>query len=490
VGVRLTNEDDGKILPCGYSYWAGINAHLGESGLLVVLGVVGRGPSLWHVDKGTLEVTRLGPLFPADHLLSRETAERWYWSLTDPHVLYACDLLHLYRVDVRSRRPEAVIDLGPIPAIPARTDEILWQLHSSADGRVHSATVKAGESRNWKPLGCIVYREGADDPWRWFPAVGAFDEAQIDKSGGWLLIKEDVDGQDGEDNRIISLADGRERVLTDRQGAAGHSDNGFGYMVAADNWHEKPNAIRLWMFDETRKPQGRVVYHSPTWDVEVTHVSHCNARPGAPDGQFVIGSGATRASGPRANEIVAFPLDGSLRVLVIAPTMVDLDAPGGGDGDYGKLPKAGVDATGSTCCGQAITGLSPRRVPRPGALACRHSHCGWTGANLGARDPRPRAPRRPSTSWRGARGGKWGGRTGGSATHGGWSIMPDRRRRRCWRSCQFDHGGRWLVGPPPPARRYLYEEQPAPSPSRRYSLCTSLRTCCQRSRAMAGDVLP
>jgi hypothetical protein len=252
----------------------------------------------------------------------------------------------LYRVDVHPRPTpevivETVVNIDTPPLKPFGC--VLWQWHSSNDGQRHSATVKR-VADNYKPIGSIVY------PWRWVPAIGDLDECQLDKSGEWLLIKENVDGQDGEDNRIICLADGRERALKDRDGAAGHSDNGYAYMVAADNWNALPNAIRVWMFDAAQQPQGRVVYHSPVWDVELNHISHCNARPGAPDNQYVIGSGATRHVGPRANEIVAFPLDGSLRVLVIAPTMVDLDAPGGGSDDYSKLPKGNVDVTGQYFC--------------------------------------------------------------------------------------------------------------------------------------------
>src|SRR6185369_1204783 len=44
-------------------------------------------------------------------------------------------------------------------------------------------------------------------------------------------------------------------------------------------------------------------------------------------------------------EILCFPLDGSLRVLVVAPVMTDLDARGGGN-DYAKLPKGNLDVTG------------------------------------------------------------------------------------------------------------------------------------------------
>ena len=65
----------------------------------------------------------------------------------------------------------------------------------------------------------------------------------------------------------------------------------------------------------------------------------------APEQQYACGSGANRTNSARANEIVCFPLDGSLRVLVVAPVMTDLNAPGGGD-DYAKLPKGNLDVTG------------------------------------------------------------------------------------------------------------------------------------------------
>ena len=59
----------------------------------------------------------------------------------------------------------------------------------------------------------------------------------------------------------------------------------------------------------------------------------------------MLGSGAT-GSGRRANALVVVPLDGSIRAAV-APTLVDLDARGGGSDDYSKLPKANVDPAGA-----------------------------------------------------------------------------------------------------------------------------------------------
>src|SRR5437773_8291174 len=39
-------------------------------------------------------------------------------------------------------------------------------------------------------------------------------------------------------------------------------------------------------------------------------------------------------------------MDGSFKVLVVAPVMTDLNAPGGGSDDYVKQPKGNLDLTG------------------------------------------------------------------------------------------------------------------------------------------------
>ena len=76
-------------------------------------------------------------------------------------------------------------------------------------------------------------------------------------------------------------------------------------------------------------------------------VAHGNARPDVPlQQQTACSSNATRLALPRVNEIVCYRLDDSLRVLVVAPNMTSLDAPGGGSDDYAKLPKGNRDVTG------------------------------------------------------------------------------------------------------------------------------------------------
>src|SRR6185436_6147848 len=117
------------------------------------------------------------------------------------------------------------------------SNRYIKQIHSSADDRVHSATLK--DASSYADLGCLAYREDTRQ-FFYYPQKGLnYDECQIDKSGRWLVIKEKtgIDSGSEVDDRIIDLETGREQVLVDRNGAGGHSDNGFGSMLAADNYH-------------------------------------------------------------------------------------------------------------------------------------------------------------------------------------------------------------------------------------------------------------
>ena len=350
LAARLTNAADCGGNDCvnyvGYSYWRNSNNHVGSDTMLIVITLDrhrgGAGPTLFSYDKRTDQVSVIGPVFPASHPLSWGTGEGWYWSGTAPTKLYVNQGPQLLRYDVLAGQFETVLDVTAQFGV----DRYVWQAHSSADDRVHSATLRS--STTYEMLGCVVYKE-ATGAFTYFPKIGDFDECQVDKSGRWLVIKENVDGVYGEDNRIIDLDTGAERRFLDQEGAGGHSDMGHGYMIAEDNWHAQPGAVRVWSFAGALPgvpPQGQLVYRTTDWALNIGHISHGNARPGVPlDQQFACGGQGTRAVVPRANEILCFRLDASQQVLVVAPTMTDLNAAGGGD-DYAKLPKGNLDVTG------------------------------------------------------------------------------------------------------------------------------------------------
>src|SRR6185503_12112722 len=195
-------------------------------------------------------------------------------------------------------------------------------------------------------LGCLVYHEDTAQ-FQYFPKIGEFNECHVDKSGRWLLSLEDIDGLYDLEMRIFDLQTGTERMVMDQAGAVGHADMGFGYMIGDDNWNSRANAMRVWDFAQNPL-SGRLVSYNLDWSAPApNHTSHGNARPGVPaSDQYACGSSASRADAIWGNEIICFRLDGSLNVLVVAPVMTDLNAPGGGSDDYVKRPKGNLDVTG------------------------------------------------------------------------------------------------------------------------------------------------
>ncbi len=345
--VRITNGSDcggsDCVIPVGYSYWANINNHTGGDTMLIVLGLSqargGAGPSLFSYDKVTEQVSNLGPLFDSSSRFRGSTVEGWYFSATEPHVMYMTDGSKLVRYDVLTHEFSTVFDA----ASWLGTGVYLWQTHSSADDRVHVGTIRS--STTYGMLGCAAYRDNTGQ-FSYFPARGILDECHLDKSGRWMVMLDNVDRAYGEDNRIIDLTSGAETLLLDQAGAAGHADIGYGYMVAEDNWAPVPGAIRRWDFGQAPLT-GQLVYSMTDWQADAGHIAHQNSVPGvAPGQQYVCSSNATRVQVPRSNEIVCYRLDSSQDVAVVAPVMTDLDAPGGGGDDYSKRPKGNLDVTG------------------------------------------------------------------------------------------------------------------------------------------------
>jgi hypothetical protein len=347
TGIRLTNESDCAgtgnadcVNYVGYSYWRNINNHVGRDTMFVVVGIKGRGPTLFTYNKNTGETSNAGALFDAGSSFAAGTGEGWYFSASRPDAYYVTDHQRMLRYNVVTRTFETVFDVRD----HLGADKRIKQMHSSNDDRVHSATVM---DSGWSVLGCGVYTEGGG--FRFVKAIGDFDECQIDKSGRWLVIKENVDNAYNEDNRIVDLQTGAETVLYDQDGAAGHSDVGYGYIVGEDDKAPQPYAVRVWEFGSgLRSGTGRLVYHMPNWSGPgLGHVAHSNSQAGVPVSQQVVcSSNAGDAGLARTNEIVCYRLDGSLNALVVAPNMTDLNAAGGGGDAYAKRPKGNLDVTG------------------------------------------------------------------------------------------------------------------------------------------------
>ena len=368
TGVRLTNGSDcgGQdcVLSVGYSYWSNINNHVGSDTMLIFLGLErrkgGGGPTLFSFNKKTGETQNLGALFSPDSPYSWATGEGWYFSASQPTTLYMNDGPRMLRYDVMSHAMNEVYNVQTLLG----AGRIIWQMHSSNDDHVHSATVK--DSGTYKELGCVAYDDRRPNLPTFVAAKGDYDECQIDKSGRYLVIKENVDGRNGEDNRIIDLQTGAETLFLDENGAAGHSDLGYGYMVAEDNFNAMPGAVRVWQLGQDLSGsdtghiagQGTLVYELSSWSSGIGHIAHGNSVNAPSSGQMACVSNASRQDLPRVNEIVCFRLDGSMQALVVAPNMTDLNASGGGSDDYWKIPSGNIDVTGEYFIWTANMGTS------------------------------------------------------------------------------------------------------------------------------------
>jgi hypothetical protein len=346
--VRLTSPTDCPSTDClwyvGYSYWRNTNNHVGSNQMLIFLSfnknVGGAGPTLLSYDKTTDTVTKVGPLFDVYSPWSWKTGEGWYFSATRPTSLYVNDGPRMYRYDVISKQFEMIYDASTVYG----TDRYIWQMHSSNNDAVHSATLRRTSTD--EDLGCLVYRE-ATQQFLFYAKVDKYDECHIDKSGRYLLIQEVIGTQPGLANRFIDIETGTETRLLDAagSGALGHHDLGFGYIVGGDRWNSLPNAESVNFLNPTFS-KGPTVNKNYNWDIsQVNHVSHANAKSGTSvDQQFACGSNADRVT-YNQNEVVCFRLNNSLDQLIVAPIMTDMNAGGGGN-DYAKCPKGNLDITG------------------------------------------------------------------------------------------------------------------------------------------------
>lgn len=223
---RVTNEQDGELVPRMYSYWA--NAVILGGSAFVFVGHRDGRPKFFEVNLETGAVTRHG----ARVAYSGE-AEGWYWDAVG--WIYLTDGPQLRRVSPSSGADEVIVDISE--TYPGCD---LWQAHSSDDGQTHSATVRQMVSDGAYPkIGTVVCRRGKVD---FYPAIGTLDESALTPDGDYLVIK------DGENNYVFAVADGLTsppRIIPDSGGALGHSDVGHGFMVGEADKPE-PGGCVIW----------------------------------------------------------------------------------------------------------------------------------------------------------------------------------------------------------------------------------------------------
>lgn len=209
--VRVTDDRDGTIPPRMYSYWS--NA--------VVIG------DYVYVFCGNADgVARFFKVHPNDTVerlpnyvgAYRGETEGWYWRRDGWLYTFNVGEDSLHCVNPFGSEDQTVLKLDGRYA-----GGNIWQPHSSDDGRVHVATVK---DSSWRKVAMAM---SVDGRMSYAPAFGDLDECHVSGDGHTAIMEED------NNTRIVDIATGRERLITNADGALAHLDCGPDYMVGEDD---------------------------------------------------------------------------------------------------------------------------------------------------------------------------------------------------------------------------------------------------------------
>jgi hypothetical protein len=356
---RITIPSDCAGTDCvqqeGYSAWRNINANAGQPVLRMFVGLQSNGyVTMFTLDKATGTVTNNGSVFGpvTSNPLTYSRGGGWFWSGTDPDILYAYATSQVVAKNVVTGAQTVVADLASSGALAAHgqgTGVRAWAVTGSDDGNSWAMTVRTTSGS--VDTGCALYHRPTN---AWHFILGPMGDCFVDKSGTYWTAG--VAGQYGLDIRTGTMNPWAVRdLLTDPMGAPGHLDHGFGFLLGEDNWAALGQTLKLWDLSQpfTASGQGRIVHTMTQWGTDsYVQPTMGNARPatmGTIGSQYAC-STATFSNTPspavaREREIVCFPLDGSGRMLVVAPNMTNMSAPGGGI-TYYRAPKGNLDPSG------------------------------------------------------------------------------------------------------------------------------------------------
>lgn len=240
------------VNPIGMSYWRNINQHKDDPHLKVFLSIDDQ-INIFTIDKTTLKV------IDQKNLEINHTGEGCYFSAHHSWVLYIPIHSVLYRLNINTG---AYINMAWNLTLEGPNN--LWQCHSDYEEMNHSATIK---DPDYKIVGWAVHNE-ISGLTKYYDLKGEPDECQIDKSGNWLLIKED------DYNRIIYLPTGVERLISNEEGALGHSDIGFDFAMGENDHSSIAGALDRIRFNDGSH---QLIYSTGIWNMG--YVSYTNAKP-------------------------------------------------------------------------------------------------------------------------------------------------------------------------------------------------------------------
>lgn len=234
------------VNPIGMSYWRNINYHERQNILYILLSINDE-LIIFTIDKLSLTV------LSEKGLGIHHTGEGCHFSAINSSKLFVPTDKELYTIDINTGAKSVVWNL--------LDGNNLWQCHISHDDNIHSATIK-DENYNIVKWGAHNNFNGT----KYFNIQGDPDECQADKSGKWLIIKED------NYNRIVYIETRAERLITNEEGALGHSDCGFEFAIGENDMSSKPGALDMINFINGSKSN---IFSTGIWNMG--YVSCTNA---------------------------------------------------------------------------------------------------------------------------------------------------------------------------------------------------------------------
>jgi hypothetical protein len=299
--LRVTDAGDGTDCGVHYSYWPSFNAN--DTRFHVQCG--GQ-PLLYRFDPSSLALLGKEPLFPPTPDGTIPVSEDAIWSAASADAIYAHDFSSLWRYDTAAKSYARVANISALLG----NGHKVWQMSRSADDDVFAWTE---EDANYNVVGYLAYQRSRNAV-VYRVSTTQLDEVQIDKSGRYLLVKTGLESSPGQIRvKVVDLALSTVTDLTNGAPdyACGHSDNGGGTVVGADNWN---NTVQ---FRSLAAPHS----YSPllAFGNDWTQAFHLSALADN-EGWVLVSSysGGGVGAGPFHREIYQVATDGSQRVRRLA----------------------------------------------------------------------------------------------------------------------------------------------------------------------------
>lgn len=226
--LRATDGNDGPNCTTAYSYWPTFNVN--STRIQIAIG--GGNGATYRFDPVALVLSDRQPLYvgpaPGGGTPFQEDA---IWSASDPDLLLCHEGARVWSYNVTTHAYVLVKDFSA--RFPG---QYLWQMSRSMDDQVFAFTRR--ENVTYAVLGYFAWRRD-NDTILLDQDAETLDEVQVDKTGQYLVVKTGEMGATAIEVRVADLSRGMLFAdLTDGSPdfAPGHSDNGHGTVLGADNW--------------------------------------------------------------------------------------------------------------------------------------------------------------------------------------------------------------------------------------------------------------